>query len=81
MAGGFKNSAKHSEVVLFRRYDEEHMITRIINVKDLTRNPNSGANIELQAGDFLLVPQNKISKIERLVPLVSLALLNPLVWR
>ena len=80
MAGGFKNSAKHSEVVLFRRYDDEHMVTRVINVKDLAKHPNSDANIELQPGDFLLVPQNRISKIERLVPIASVLLFNPLVW-
>ena len=37
IAGGFKTSAKHSQVVLFRRYDEEHVITRVLNVKKLER--------------------------------------------
>jgi polysaccharide biosynthesis/export protein len=81
MAGGLKTSAKDSQVVLFRRYDEETAITRLINVKDLTRAKNPERNFDLQAGDFIFVPQNKLSKIERLVPLASLALLNPLVWR
>jgi protein involved in polysaccharide export with SLBB domain len=80
MAGGFNRSAKHSEVVLFRRYDDEHVITQVIDVKQLTRRSTRQANIELQSGDFLWVPQSRISKIERLVPLASVALLNPFIW-
>lgn len=81
MAGGLKPSAKHSQVVLFRRYDEESAITRLINVKELTRAENPARNFDLQTGDFIFVPQNRLSKIERLVPLASIALLNPLLWR
>lgn len=77
MAGGFKNSAKHSEVVLFRRYDEERAVSRVINAKALAR-PNAAEEVpDLRPGDFLFVPQNRISKVERFVSIATVAwLLN-----
>lgn len=73
IAGGFKTSAKHSQVVLFRRYDNERAVTRIINAKELAKADGKAEDPELRAGDFLFVPQNRISKIERLVPFTTLA--------
>jgi polysaccharide export outer membrane protein len=68
MAGGFKSSAKHSQVVLFRRYDETRAVTRVINAKELTRPNKIVEDPDLRAGDLIFVPQNRISKLERLVP-------------
>jgi polysaccharide export outer membrane protein len=73
MAGGLKTSAKHSQVILFRRYDEERAVTRLVNVKDLTRTKGAAEDPELRAGDFIFVPQNRISKMERLVPFATMA--------
>lgn len=81
ISGGFKTSAKHSQVVLFRRYDEENVISRVLNVKDMEKRSGREANIDLQPGDFLMVPKSKWSKVERIIPIVSLGLLNPYVWR
>jgi polysaccharide export outer membrane protein len=81
IAGGFKTSAKHSQVVLFRRYDAEHTISRVLNVKSMEKHASELQNIELQSGDFLMVPKSTFSKVERILPLVSLGLLNPYVWR
>lgn len=72
MAGGFKTSAKHSQVLLFRKFDQEKAVTRIVDAKALTR-PNSGQEDPLLLpGDFLFVPQNRISKIERFIPIQTI---------
>ena len=68
MAGGFKISAKHSNVVLFRRYDETQAVTRVINAKELAKPSRIAEDPTLRPGDFLFVPQNAISKFERLHP-------------
>jgi polysaccharide export outer membrane protein len=81
IAGGFKTSAKHSQVVLFRRYDAEQVVSRVLDVKKMERHASDLQNIELQAGDFLMVPKSRMSKVERYLPLVSLGLLNPYLWR
>ena len=80
MAGGFKNSAKHSNVVLFRRYDETQAVTRVINAKELAKPSRIAEDPTLRPGDFLFVPQNAISKFERLHPvhLRCLAVCGPL---
>ncbi|MCC7127047.1 MAG: polysaccharide biosynthesis/export family protein [Acidobacteria bacterium] len=78
MAGGFKSSAKHSQVVLFRRFDETQVVTRVINAKELAKASRVEEDPYLRSGDFLFVPQNKISKLERLVPLTSIGWL--LAW-
>jgi polysaccharide biosynthesis/export protein len=72
MAGGFKNSAKHSQVVLFRRYDDQRALTRVINAKKLQKANSVAEDPDLRAGDFLFVPQNNLSKIERLVPFTTI---------
>ncbi|MPZ18546.1 MAG: hypothetical protein GEV06_11625 [Luteitalea sp.] len=72
MAGGFTRSAKHSQVVLFRRYNDEKVVTRVVNAKALQRPENMTENPLVLPGDFLFVPQNRISKVERFITLGSL---------
>lgn len=83
MAGGFKSSAKHSQVLHVRRLGDRHAVRTLINAKDLPKNPEQ-LDMELQAGDLLFVPQNRLSKVISIVPLATpLAtvglLLNPFV--
>lgn len=78
MAGGFKSSARHSQVVLFRRYDETQAVTRVINAKALARADRPEEDPFLRPGDFLFVPQNKLSKVERFLPWSSIGWL--LAW-
>jgi polysaccharide export outer membrane protein len=78
IAGGFKPSAKHSQIVLFRRYDADHVFTRVLNAKELARPAERVEGLLLAPGDFLLVPQNRLSKVQSIVPLAGLAwLVNP----
>ncbi len=72
MAGGFKTSSKHSQVILFRKISPELARTQILNLKAAMTASTSEPNIDLQPGDMLIVPQNRISKIERVVKLVNI---------
>jgi polysaccharide export outer membrane protein len=81
VAGGFKRSAKHSQVVLFRRFDNDRASARLIDAKSLAKTPDPEHDLRLAPGDVLFVPQNRISKVERFVPFASLGLLNPYMWR
>ena len=68
MAGGFKAaSAKHSQVVLFRRVGPDLAKTEILNLKSAMSAKNTEPLADLRAGDMLIVPQNAVSKIERFV--------------
>ena len=79
MAGGFKDSAKSSQILVFRKLNADTAEVRSLNFKTLTRTRDLENDLTLQAGDMILVPRNRISKLERYVRIASLAaFLNPL---
>ena len=68
MAGGFKAaSAKHSQVVLFRRVSADTGETKILDLKRIMNAPAMEEDPALKPGDALFIPQNRVSKIERFV--------------
>ena len=68
MAGGFKTaSAKHSQVILFRRVGPDLAKTEILNLKAAMSPAATESLANLRSGDMLIVPQNRVSKIERFV--------------
>lgn len=80
MAGGFKDSAKSSQILVFRKLNADTAEVRSLNFKTLTRTRDLENDLTLQPGDMILVPRNRISKFERYVRIASLAaFLNPLL--
>ena len=80
LAGGFKDSAKSSQIIVFRKLNSDTAEVKTLNFKTLRRTGDLENDLTLQAGDMILVPRNRISKIERYVRLASLAaFLNPLI--
>ncbi|HEY3974687.1 MAG TPA: polysaccharide biosynthesis/export family protein [Candidatus Sulfotelmatobacter sp.] len=65
VAGGLTQQAKHSQVVLFRRVNDELVETRLLNLKKMLKQPSLREDEHLRAGDMVFVPQNMISKIAR----------------
>ncbi|HTW60044.1 MAG TPA: polysaccharide biosynthesis/export family protein [Terriglobales bacterium] len=65
IAGGLTQDAKHSQVVLFRRVNDNLVETRLLNLKKMLRNSSLKEDAHLQPGDLVFVPQNAISKIAR----------------
>jgi polysaccharide export outer membrane protein len=78
MAGGFKNSAKQSQVLLLHRIDAKHSATRVIDVKKLVDKRQLEETVVLSPGDVVYVPQNGLSKVERLAHLGQFGALYPL---
>jgi polysaccharide export outer membrane protein len=72
MAGGLLDSAKHSQVLLFRRVNDEWVSARIINVKKMHSQGNLQEDPLLHPGDMLFVPKNRFSKIRPFLPSASL---------
>jgi len=78
IAGGFTRSAKHSQVVLFRRSSGDLLETHLLDVKSMLRQRDLREDIHLRPGDMLFAPQNTISKIKPYMPVSGLSLyLNP----
>jgi polysaccharide biosynthesis/export protein len=74
IAGGFTEHAKHSQVVLFRRVTPELLETRVLNVKEMLKHRDLGEDPPLQAGDYVFVPRNTISKIMRFMPATTMGM-------
>jgi polysaccharide export outer membrane protein len=78
VAGDFQSSAKHSQVVLFRRVDDQWTEAKLIDVKKMEKNRDLREDPFLHSGDMLFVPKNTLSKIDRLIPNMSLGTYLPL---
>jgi polysaccharide export outer membrane protein len=72
MAGGFQDSAKHSQVLLFRRVDNDWVSAKIFNVKEMEKEGNLKEDPFLHPGDMLFVPKNRFSKIRPFIPSASM---------
>jgi polysaccharide export outer membrane protein len=72
IAGGFQDSAKHYQVLLFRRVDSDWVSAKIINVKEMEKEGNLREDPYLHPGDMVFVPKNRISKIRPFLPSSSM---------
>jgi polysaccharide export outer membrane protein len=80
IAGGFKESAKVSQIVVFRRLNAEFAEVKTLNLKKVKKTSDLENDLTLQSGDIIFVPRNTFSKIEKYVRLSSLgAILNPII--
>jgi polysaccharide export outer membrane protein len=78
-AGGFKDTAKMSQILVFRKINQEFAEVKVLNLKKIKKTSDLENDLTLEAGDIVLVPRNNFSKIEKYVRLSSLSnFLNPL---
>ena len=79
MAGGFLDTAKHSQVVLYRRVDDNWTSAQLINVKKMEADRNLREDPFLHPGDMLFVPKNALSKIKPFIPSSGIGAYFPLM--
>jgi polysaccharide export outer membrane protein len=77
IAGGFKNSSKHSQVLLFRRLSDQWTEVKEIDMKAMLKSGDLSEDLILKPGDLIFVPQSTLSKIERFIPSMSLGAYLP----
>jgi polysaccharide biosynthesis/export protein len=75
VAGGFTNAAKHSQVVLFRRVNDNWVEARLLNVKQMENGRNLSEDVHLKPGDMILVPKNRMSKIQQFLPSYGISMI------
>lgn len=73
LAGGMKEAAKSSQVIVFRRINSDTAEVKLLNLKDIRRTSDLENDLTLQPGDMVYVPRDKISKVERFMKLASVA--------
>ncbi len=74
IAGGLTQQAKHSQVVLFRRVNDELVEARLLDLKKMLKERSLREDMHLRPGDMVYVPQNAISKIARFLTKPSLSM-------
>jgi len=78
IAGGLTHQAKHSQVVLFRRVNDDLVEARLLNLKKMLKETTLQEDAHLRPGDMVFVPQNSISKIARFLSKPSVSMyMNP----
>jgi polysaccharide biosynthesis/export protein len=78
LAGGTTSAAKHSNVLLFRRFMTEWLEVKQIDVKKMYASRNMSEDPLLRPGDTIFVPKSTMGKISPFIPRASLGFyLNP----
>ncbi len=70
-SGGFKESSKHTQVVLLHKMDAENAEVKLLNLNRLMSESGVREDFEIRAGDMLIVPRTFISKIEPYIRVTS----------
>lgn len=79
LAGGATKTAKSSQVIVFRRFSDEYLEVKTINVKKMFRSRDLSEDVILRPGDTVFVPTTTLSKLGAFIPSPSLGLfLDPL---
>ena len=74
IAGGFTHEAKHSQVLLFRRVNDDLVEARVFDMKKMLKERRLDEVVQLRPGDLVFVPQNSVSKVERFLSKPSLSM-------
>jgi polysaccharide export outer membrane protein len=77
LAGGPTLTAKHSQVILFRRYSADLIEVKEINVKRMYATRDLSEDYLLRPGDTIYIPKSLISRLQPFIPAAGFYL-NPL---
>lgn len=81
LAGGFKDSAKSSQIMIFRRINSDTAEVKMLNLKGIKKTGDLEKDFALESGDMIFVPRNMITKIERYMKFTSFTdILRPFLF-
>jgi polysaccharide export outer membrane protein len=72
VAGGLKDGAKPSQVILFRSVSSDLVEVKKLNLKTILAGKNLTEDVHLKPGDMFLVPQSVFAKIAPYIPRASI---------
>ncbi len=78
IAGGFTDSSKHSQVLLFRRVSDAWVSTQVFDVKKMEAKGDLREDPYMHPGDTIFIPKNKISKIMPFLPSANMGAFVPI---
>jgi polysaccharide export outer membrane protein len=68
VAGGLKDGAKTSQVILFRSVSSDLVEVKKLNLKDILTGKDSREDVHLRPGDMFLVPKSTFASIAPYLP-------------
>jgi polysaccharide biosynthesis/export protein len=71
-SGGFLPSAHSRQVLLFRAINSDTAEVRVLNLNKIQKTAELERDAQLEPGDMLLVPRNKIERISRYLKLLNI---------
>ena len=74
MSGGFRDSAKRTKVVLVRRANADYARVNVYDMRKLMQPGGIQEDVTIQPNDLIVVPRNRIGKIEPYLRISSLGL-------
>ena len=79
LAGGFLASAQSGQVLLFRKINSDTAEVKVLKLTNIHKTEQLEHDAQLESGDMLLVPRNKVEKISRYMKLFNIGVyINPL---
>jgi polysaccharide biosynthesis/export protein len=78
LAGGFKDSARDTQVLLFRKINADQAEVHRLDLHNIKKNSDLERDAELEPGDMILVTRNKMEHLSRFMKASNLGVyFNP----
>jgi len=71
VAGGFRDGAKTSQVILFRGVSNDWVEVKKLNVKRMLSGKDTREDVHLEPGDMFFVPKGKFASVAPFIPRAS----------
>lgn len=74
IAGGFDNSAKHSQILLMRRYSNDLVQATLVDLRQVMKGKDLNKDPEVRPGDTIFAPKSAFAKIAPFIPSSSMGM-------
>ena len=74
IAGGFDNAAKHSQILLMRRYSNDLVQVTMVDLRQVMKGKDLNKDLEVRPGDTIFAPKSAFAKIAPFIPSSSMGM-------
>jgi polysaccharide export outer membrane protein len=74
VAGGFDNSAKHSQILLMRKYSNDLVQVTMVDLREVMKGKDLNKDLEVRPGDTIFAPKSTFAKFAPFIPSSSLGM-------
>lgn len=74
IAGGFDNAAKHSQILLMRRYSNDLVKVTMVDLRQVMKGKELNKDLEVRPGDTIFAPKSMFAKFAPFIPSSSMGM-------